>query len=160
MNKAEFIQTLSGYVPEKLIDTLAEKAEWDGLFYEESKNAVDEKIPDYEFASPFMISDIVGRGHRRKNVERTFKELRAKVKDKVKDFSADNENVSRPSEMIEYASRDIAFIPDEVRNQTTVDINKFAEAIKNIPVSNASDKIRNLKLSELIYLFADRGGCE
>ncbi|MDE5741345.1 MAG: hypothetical protein K2H90_02735 [Oscillospiraceae bacterium] len=45
MNKAEFIQTLSGYVPEKLIDTLAENAEWDGLFMMKAKASPISKLP-------------------------------------------------------------------------------------------------------------------
>lgn len=118
MNKAEFIQTLSGYVPEKLIDTLAENAEWDGLFYEESES--DNETSD-NLSIPFL-TDLAGRGHRKK-AQRDFKELRVKIKDKVKDFSTSSENINRPPKMIEYASRGF---PAEVRNQNSV-------SIKNLP---------------------------
>lgn len=112
----------------------------------------------FDDGSQFICGDIAGRGHRQKQAERTFKELKAKIKGKANDFSADNGNVSRPPEMIEYASRDVIAFPDEVRNQSKVDINELAKAINNIPIPRASSKIRNLKLSELIYLFAERNG--
>lgn len=155
MNKAEFIQTLSGYVPEKLIDALAENAEWDGLFYEESGNAVDEKVPDYEFAIPFMTSDIGGVGHRRKKAERTFKGLRAIVKNHLNDFSG-TDKTKRPHSAVEYAERELPKFPDKVSDQTIVDIQQLYKAVGNIPPALFNRTISNLKLSELIYLFADK----
>ena len=152
MNKAEFIQTLSGYVPEKLIDTLAESAEWDGLFYEESESKSDKQAPDYDFnIVPFMTSDIGGRGHRQK-VQRTFKELRAKIKGKANDFATNNENVSRPPEMIEYVERNEIKIPDYVAKQEYVNGKQLAKAIKEIPILSVSPHMRNMTLNELLYL--------
>ena len=153
MNKAEFIQALSGYIPEKLIDALAENAECDGLFYEESENAVDEKVPDYEFTIPFMTSYIGGRGHRRKKAGRTFKELRAIAKNHLNDFSG-TDKTKRP-QPIEYAERELPKFPDKISDQTIVDIQQLYKAVGNIPPAIFNRTISNLKLSELIYLFAN-----
>lgn len=152
MNKAEFIQTLSGYVPEKLIDTLAESAEWDGLFYEESESKPDKQDSDHDLnIVPFMTSDIGNRGHRQK-VQRTFKELRAKIKGKANDFSTNKESISKPPEMIEYAERNEIKIPDYVAKQKCVNGKQLAKALKKLPILSVSPHMRNMTVNELLYL--------
>lgn len=116
------------------------------------KDTYDEQVPDYELTIPFKASDIAGRDHMCKNAEYTFRELRADIKGMAKDFSADGKNVSRPPEMIEFAERNKIEIPDYVAKQEYVDGKLLAKAIKEAPIIEVSQAMRNMTLSELLYL--------
>lgn len=106
----------------------------------------------FDNGSQFLCGDIAGRGHGFKKAEHTFKELKAKIKDEAKDFSADGKNVSRPPEMIEFAERNKIEIPDYIAKQEYVDGKLLAKAIKEAPIIEVSQTMRNMTLSELLYL--------
>ena len=75
MNRSEFEELLTGYVPEKLVAMLADNAEWNGIF--ESENTLSEATDSDLLAelnrrmyrandiSEFVVGEI-NRGHRGK----------------------------------------------------------------------------------------------
>lgn len=116
----------------------------------------------FDDGNQFLCGDIAGRGHRKKST-RTFKVIKEQIGDIAKDYSSSKEVPNKPEPeslskiadeyIVDYHRRSGAEVPIDVKEMPYVSKDDIKNALKQLQkLAYVSSKIRNMKLSELIYI--------
>lgn len=117
----------------------------------------------FDDGSQFICGDVAGRGHRRKKLVRTFKVIKEQFGDVIKDYSSYEEAPNKPKPeplteiadeyIVDYHRRSGAEVPINVKEMPYVSKDDIKNALKQLQkLAYVSSRIRNMKLSELIYI--------
>lgn len=117
----------------------------------------------FDNGSQFLCGDITERGHRCKKSVRTFKVLKEQFKDVIKDYTFSKEAPNEPElksltevdneHIVDYHRRFGAEVPIDVKEIPYVSKDDIKNALEWLrKLACVSPKIRNMKLSELVYI--------